>query len=659
MKIFYHRSEFLKKLFPSIDITNDEQVIIALKKYYSLSNLTPEIKLTEESIEISLPKEQLKDDPSVFSKATGLCAQGRFSEARPILEDLINRYPTVSEYYRNLAQTYEEDGQHEKAIDILIDALKWDPKNHWALILMGNIHARYFEDVQSAMTYYEQVMEADPNNYVALNNIGGTFLQLGKLSLAERFLTKAYKINPKFSHITLGLGLLNFEKGDLRTAFELAIDTFKNEEKIDSAVYQKAMQLAIESANTLVKQQVGKEALVDYIQEIETLTGKEVKIEEDSSISTAAKVEFAENYGREFHLVKTNPKYPNTDHLIAHELTHLKLAEEARKENVNMLFIGKDSKLEDFRKSIQGSLKKLEKRGIPQSSIDKYVYGLFHGILGQVFNTPIDLFIEDYLFNQLPELRYVQFVSLYQLNLEAHKAVNDPKIIELSPSDIMTKSRIFNVVSARHFESLFGVKMQKTYAVKPFELEQSNAFWEEFNEYRNDKKPGEEYELIQHWGEDLELNAYFKLELEKSTKSTDNISSKTPEDLLEQIENDPFQQSSLDEDDEEELRKFQEQHAGKDINMAVAMYMVGALNYFKNKPTEKVKEIAFEIAMLGRNGINPQKKGYKLNLIPNSSFSGYKLLAYYYVSWAITIPEMLKDLEMPFDKEFELAKSLL
>lgn len=659
MKIFYQRSEFLKKLFPSIDIHDDEQVLGALKTFFNNSKLNPEIKLSADTIEVLFPKEQLKEDPKVFSKATNLCAQGRFSEARPLLEDLISRYPTVSEYHRNLAQTYEEEGNYQEAIDILIEALKWDPKNHWALILMGNIYIRYFSDVNTAMTYFDQVMEADPDNYVALNNIGGTFLQLGKLTLAEKFLSKAYKVNPKFPHITLGLGLVNFEKGEFRKAFELAIDTIRNEEKIDGPVYQKALQLALEAANTLVKQQVGKETLVDYINEIETLTRKEVRIEEDSTITTAAKVEFAENYNRDFHLVKTNPKYPNTDHLIAHELTHLKLAEEARQEGVNMRFIGKDSKLEEFKGSIKTSLKKLEKRGIPAASISKYSHDLFHGILGQVYNSPIDLFIEDYLFNQFPDLRYVQFISLYQLNLEAHQAVNDPKIIELSPPDILTKSRIFNVVSARHFESLYGIKMEKAYTVKPFEQEQIDAFWEEFNEYRTDKKPGEEYELVQHWGEDLELDAYFRLEEEeKVTNPEHTVQAKSAEDILEQIENDPFQNSALEEDEEAELELFKQQHSGKDLNMAVAMYMVGALNYFKNMPTTRVKEIAFEIAMLGRNGINPEKKGYKLNLIPGSSFSGYKLLSYYYVSWAIAMPDMLKELQMPFEKEFELAKTI-
>lgn len=324
MTIQFHISDFFNKLFPEVDTTNNDAVKQKLKEFYHPIEVKIDIK--DDTIQVEFRDDLKGAKSNDFYKATDLCVKKRYHEAIPIFHKLILENPTDSEVHRNLAQAYEESGYYETAINHLIDALKWNPTNHWALILMGNIYIRYYNDVNTAMTYFDQVMETDPNNYVALNNIGGTFLQLGKLTLAERFLSKAYKANPKFSHITLGLGLVNFEKGEFKTAFDYAIDTFKNEEHVEDPVYQKALQLALESAKTLVKQQVGKETLVDYIQEIENLTGKEVRIEEDSSITTAAKVEFAENYDRAYHLVKTNPKYPNTDHLIAHELTHLKLA---------------------------------------------------------------------------------------------------------------------------------------------------------------------------------------------------------------------------------------------------------------------------------------------------------------------------------------------
>lgn len=42
-------------------------------------------------------------------------------------------------------------------------------------------------------------------------------------------------------------------------------------------------------------------------------------------------------------------------------------------------------------------------------------------------------------------------------------------------------------------------------------LEQVQNFYSEYLEYRDDKEPGEEYELLLHWSKDLELDSYFEL----------------------------------------------------------------------------------------------------------------------------------------------------
>ncbi len=85
------------------------------------------------------------------------------------------------------------------------------------------------------------------------------------------------------------------------------------------------------------------------------------------------------------------------------------------------------------------------------------------------------------------------------------------------------------------------------------------------------------------------------------------------------------------------------------------IHKVETLQYFENKPKEEVKKIALEIAMLGTQGISPAKDNYIISSISGKKFSGYHLLAYYYVSWAIAIPEMLANLEMPYDREYQMA----
>ena len=92
--------------------------------------------------------------------------------------------------------------------------------------------------------------------------------------------------------------------------------------------------------------------------------------------------------------------------------------------------------------------------------------------------------------------------------------------------------------------------------------------------------------------------------------------------------------------------------------MMMSMYMLGAMKYLHDMNHWDVKRIAFEIATVGIMGINPQKKGYKIDAIPNKEFGGYEFLAYYYVSWAIAIPEKLDSLGLPFKTAYEAAKQM-
>jgi len=128
--------------------------------------------------------------------------------------------------------------------------------------------------------------------------------------------------------------------------------------------------------------------------------------------------------------------------------------------------------------------------------------------------------------------------------------------------------------------------------------------------------------------------------------------------ILSSIENDPFDIQHEDPHKKREMEKFLKSQEAMGINMAVTMFMVDALRYFEGMNKEKIKKIALEIAMQGTQGFNPEKKGYTIGSIPGKSFSGYHILAYYYVSWALVIPEMLKELNLPYDDEYKMALKL-
>jgi hypothetical protein len=57
-------------------------------------------------------------------------------------------------------------------------------------------------------------------------------------------------------------------------------------------------------------------------------------------------------------------------------------------------------------------------------------------------------------------------------------------------------------------------------------------------------------------------------------------------------------------------------------------------------------------------GIDPNKKEYIIASIAGKRFCGNQVLAYYYVSWAIAIPEQVQHLGLDFKKEYEIAKKI-
>jgi hypothetical protein len=317
------------------------------------------------------------------------------------------------------------------------------------------------------------------------------------------------------------------------------------------------------------------------------------------------------------------------------------------------LFVSNNSHKTLFIKNLESDLKKLNKLGFNEKQLDEYSNRIFDGMNRQVFNAPIDLFIEYNLYQKYPELRAYQFLSLYQMVNEGLQAVTNPQIVEFSPKNILSKSKIYNIVGAIQFKDLFGVDLLSEYNANKLEMDQAIKFYQEYKEYELDKEAGEEYELVENWADDLKLHDYFEMLSESQYRKRTNI-----DELLTSIEKDPFGQEEKDPYRERQTKKFQESHGGENVNMAVVMFMVDAIQYFKDLPQEQIKKIAYEIAILGDQGFFPENEGYQVASMPDKTFSGYHILAYFYVSWAIAMPEVLHELKMPFDKEYEMAKMM-
>lgn len=106
--------------------------------------------------------------------------------------------------------------------------------------------------------------------------------------------------------------------------------------------------------------------------------------------------------------------------------------------------------------------------------------------------------------------------------------------------------------------------------------------------------------------------------------------------------------------------KFIESHKRDDLNMAVVFYILDAISSFKDKSADEIKEITFEIAVIGRTGIDPNKEDkYKLSSFPNESFTGWKMLSWMYTGFMKIEPKLADELRLDFSEEYEMAKGII
>lgn len=111
--------------------------------------------------------------------------------------------------------------KHESAIEYYQKILESDPHATHALLGMGNAY-NWLQDYESAEKYFRKILSFDSRNEYALAELGTVYLNRGDFKRAEELLQDALSINrDSYSCPYEGLGLLYMQKGNLKSAKEL------------------------------------------------------------------------------------------------------------------------------------------------------------------------------------------------------------------------------------------------------------------------------------------------------------------------------------------------------------------------------------------------------------------------------------------------------
>jgi len=95
------------------------------------------------------------------------------------------------------------------------------------------------------------------------------------------------------------------------------------------------------------------------------------------------------------------------------------------------------------------------------------------------------------------------------------------------------------------------------------------------------------------------------------------------------------------------------------VRMDAVFYLLDAMRLFRGRPLKEVQEIAFEIGMLGQQGldINDPKETHVLRALPGRAFSALELLCIMYAGFKMIEPGM--DIGVDLGEEWGMAERLM
>lgn len=644
-----------------------EELRDKLLAYYTVDGYSAEVTIDGDYVKVKVDQKDLEQSQQEFNEITALCEKRQFKEAHSRLELFLKKHSRHSEGYRILAQMEMEAGNIDKAIDIDIEALRCNPKNIWALILMGNLYSKYKDNYEIGRTYYDSVLKYSPDNFIAINNVAALMMENEDYESAIPLFEKSLEGDKKYANAYYGLAVCYYNQRENQKAFDTALKgcLLADIRSENPQVMDELHKIMLASAHAVVESTNYMNVVLGIKDEIEMKYNQKIEIEEDDMLDLSAKLEYGPTHHRDYHLIKYNPKKPFMEHLAIHEMMHLQMNLEADKVNTNKVIISNNDNVIAFRTKYAAWIKKLVNR-FEHSKAMNLVEQIHRGYMLQVMNCPLDLFVEKRMYDKYPIVRAIQLLSLMEQETYNIKAIKGSENSKFVPLDIVQNSKVMNIVTSMHFEHLFGLRFYQEYKPTRAQFDQAKDFYDEFLAY-DDYKPGEEYELVEYFMDSLHaerfmsilpLSDYFDDSFDRMEKTKAMRDAALGEDA-------PAGGNSFDGLTEEQKKNQDDFYAqnkdGEDPmkTMMMSMYMLGALEYFDGMDKMEIKKIAFEIAMIGTTGISPDKKsGYKVPSIPEKDFGGYQLLAYYYVSWALAIPEMLASLGLPFDTAWATAQEM-
>jgi hypothetical protein len=361
-----------------------------------------------------------------------------------------------------------------------------------------------------------------------------------------------------------------------------------------------------------------------------------VQREEAALSGVLAKLEYGWVHRRSYHRLLVHPgsRDIEREHYVRHELEHLCLVNLARAARRNRWFTSTPQTHETVTRAIQRDLDRLRDKGFPAEHTQALVRQITEGALTQLYNVPVDLWIESRVLDAQPVFGPLVYLSVKAQLEQGITAAEDAQIRQLTPRAIFRANVAMNGAFALWFEErwprrtdLLG-RYQQTAAWSV--AQQLYAHWKASAAQWS---PGTEYTWIDQWADILGLTGWYGW--------IDGNEGLTPD------QSDPRAETS----DDPRHRISAAEHP------AYKYYLLAALKWLDQEGLARAREVAAEVGALGTGGIDLHgDRTYTLRAIPGKEFSGRHLVSYLYVCLKAIDPTLDPgiDLHEPYLQALEL-----
>ena len=411
-----------------------------------------------------IPEARILEAQRLCEKASNQASKGELPKAASIYRRALELNPSLQNARRALAMVLLESGKSDDAVDVLLDALKTDPRDHEALVILGNHYARQEGQHDVALSLIRRACEVAPDDPVAHNSLGALLLEKDQAEEAVNEFDTALALDPTMANAWYGRSVAEIGLQRWKPARDSLQQMFALGQLTDRRL-GKMLQEARDSFRR-VTNIIGNDRAAESLKAAENLaatlgheTGFPVTVREiplEPQVFSRSKPAWAA--GGDHHLVELNEKIPAEmvkHHLVGHECSVLLLAARARTAGNHRLFTNTSASLARAGEALRQEIQRIAHKGYDVEKLGQVVLGVTEARLNLLFQVPLGIIVEKRL-AEVPELREAQFCSLLlRVHDVTHAGLKSPNR-ELIPGKLLVLRDTLNAVSSLFLDRISG-----------------------------------------------------------------------------------------------------------------------------------------------------------------------------------------------------------